>query len=313
MKKIGRLFFKILCVIGIFFLTAEVGLRLAGSYRSIYLVEMWRYGNNHKESVSDRRRHRHRPGTKSEVMGHPVSINAIGLRAPEFTFAPAKKRMLVVGDSITFGFGVAENEAYPKLLEAALPGWEVWNAGVGNYNTEQELEQFLQLAPVIKPHALLMGFFINDLEPPQHQQGWGLGRYSLVVSLPNQIYWVWNTPHANDYAEYHRQLFWQEFPRWKNVVLELKGAAGRERIPLTVLLIPELRGLRSEAFKAEYEAVEKFLRENGIAPCRGDRYFPRDGDSLGREYWAARDDSHPNAAGHDLLARAAIDCIRDLP
>lgn len=64
-----------------------------------------------------------------------VSTNALRLRMPEIGPKPAgTKRILALGDSITHGWGVAADEAWPARLEAELrdrgAAVEVINAGV---------------------------------------------------------------------------------------------------------------------------------------------------------------------------------------
>jgi lysophospholipase L1-like esterase len=74
-----------------------------------------------------------------------VHTNALGLRGADV--APAKPRgtfrILVLGDSFAFGFGVEDGEAFPAVLERVLPppaGYErveVWNAGVAGWSVDQ--------------------------------------------------------------------------------------------------------------------------------------------------------------------------------
>ncbi len=77
------------------------------------------------------------PGaTNAHFMGGAVRVNAHGFRGAEFAIPkPAGTfRILAVGDSVTFGFGVAEEAAFPSLLASSLqaPGQtvEVINAGL---------------------------------------------------------------------------------------------------------------------------------------------------------------------------------------
>ena len=57
-----------------------------------------------------------------------VTTNVSGFRATN-PFPDQAPRILAVGDSVTFGWGVAENESYPYLLGEAL-GVSIENAGV---------------------------------------------------------------------------------------------------------------------------------------------------------------------------------------
>ena len=69
-----------------------------------------------------------------------VRINESGLRDPEHSYERSNniKRILVLGDSFAWGYGVEESDRFSQLLEKAL-NVEVINAGVSGYSTDQEL------------------------------------------------------------------------------------------------------------------------------------------------------------------------------
>lgn len=74
----------------------------------------------------------------------PVRLNALGMRGPEIgPRRPGELRVLVLGDSMAFGHGVLESEAFPFVLEGLLERElgrpvTVGNAGVpGNAHYEQ--------------------------------------------------------------------------------------------------------------------------------------------------------------------------------
>jgi hypothetical protein len=104
--------------------------------------------------------------------GVPVHINSLGLRDPrEYDLQKTRNtfRILVLGDSVTFGHGSIYEHTYPYLLEQQLkawrPGvdWQVWNASVPGYNTSQELAHLLEVGPRFKPDLVVVGFYENDL------------------------------------------------------------------------------------------------------------------------------------------------------
>lgn len=72
-----------------------------------------------------------------------VQTNSLGLRNPELVLPkpPDQTRIVFIGDSFTFGFGVAENEAFPRLvgniLQSQLPARtiEAVNAGMPGVGT----------------------------------------------------------------------------------------------------------------------------------------------------------------------------------
>jgi hypothetical protein len=99
-----------------------------------------------------------------------VVTNSLGLRSPEISAVkkPAVYRCLCLGDSTTFGNAVAQEATYPYRLQEILgatnrAALEVINAGVGGYNTLQEVGLMERLAPTIKPDVVVIGFFLNDI------------------------------------------------------------------------------------------------------------------------------------------------------
>jgi lysophospholipase L1-like esterase len=69
-----------------------------------------------------------------------VRINENGLRDREHSYERQgdSERILVLGDSFAWGYGVEESERFSQLLEKSLDV-EVINAGVSGYSTDQEL------------------------------------------------------------------------------------------------------------------------------------------------------------------------------
>jgi len=69
-----------------------------------------------------------------------VRINENGLRDRQHSYERQNdiERILVLGDSFAWGYGVEETERFSQLLEESLEV-EVINAGVSGYSTDQEL------------------------------------------------------------------------------------------------------------------------------------------------------------------------------
>lgn len=104
--------------------------------------------------------------------GVPVEINSLGFRdSREYALekSPRTFRILVLGDSVTFGHGAISTTTYPYLLEQRLRQWrpdvewQVWNLGVPGYNTRTELEYLREVGPRYRPDLVVVGFFANDL------------------------------------------------------------------------------------------------------------------------------------------------------
>lgn len=112
------------------------------------------------------------PGYRGFFAGVPVHINSLGFRdSREYNLekSPGTFRILVLGDSVTFGHGTLDETTYPFLLEQRLQQWrpdvkwEVWNLGVPGYNTSQELAYLTEVGSRYAPDLVIVGFFANDL------------------------------------------------------------------------------------------------------------------------------------------------------
>jgi lysophospholipase L1-like esterase len=116
------------------------------------------------------------PERDSFTIDVPARTNALGLRdEPLAPKAPGELRVLCLGDSFTFGQGVRFEDTWPELLERCLERAHAGrpiravNAGVGGYDTRQELIWVLAEGRTLEADAVVIGFFWNDLlrnEPP---------------------------------------------------------------------------------------------------------------------------------------------------
>jgi hypothetical protein len=69
----------------------------------------------------------------------------------------------MLGDSFTYGIGVADDETFSARLEALDPRLEVLNTGVNGYGTAQELLLLRDQGLALRPDVVVVVFFWNDL------------------------------------------------------------------------------------------------------------------------------------------------------
>jgi hypothetical protein len=97
-----------------------------------------------------------------------VHVNSMGLRERELGKKQrGETRLLVLGDSFTYGVGVNAKDAWPKQVEKRMKKdgrhWlTVINAGVPQYGTHQEAVWFERIANLVQPDAVLLGVFLGN-------------------------------------------------------------------------------------------------------------------------------------------------------
>src|SRR5262249_16244687 len=110
-------------------------------------------------------------------------INAQGIRddRPVGPKTGGERRLLILGDSITFGAGVRTDQAFPSRMEQALKNtdrpWRVLNGGGTSYYPSQEADWLQLFGWRLEPDALAICFCRNDVCPSRRHEH--LGRESL--------------------------------------------------------------------------------------------------------------------------------------
>lgn len=95
-----------------------------------------------------------------------LSSDARGVRgARDLPLArvPERRRIVVLGDSYTFGEEVSDDETYAARLEALLPGTDVLNLGVHGYGHDQMLLYLREDGIRYQPDLVLLGFVAMDM------------------------------------------------------------------------------------------------------------------------------------------------------
>jgi hypothetical protein len=308
-------------IVGFAVLTISIGIALGAAElaaRAVfdrqgmhYGLEMWKYAKTLKRvSANPRIGHEHVPGTRARLMGTDVRINSIGLRNAEVARDPtgATLRILVLGDSMTFGWGAKEK----KRVAGPDRHVEVVNAGVGNYNTVQEAAYFAERGLALRPDVVLLGFYINDAEPvPTRETGW-LAEHSylyvlassLADALQRKVGW------REGYEDYYARLYREDSHGWQDcrqALADLARLTSARGIALAVVLIPELHfpGGRYP-FDHVHGAVTR------VAAGLGAQVIDLRNAFAGiepRSLWVSPGDAHPNARAHRVIAERIRDEI----
>jgi hypothetical protein len=96
-----------------------------------------------------------------------VSTNSLGLRGTAevaLEKKPGERRLVVCGDSFTFGSGVRDEDVWTEVLAGKLEDVTVLNLGVMGYGLDQECLRFEQLGSKLSPDVVLLGLYGPDIE-----------------------------------------------------------------------------------------------------------------------------------------------------
>lgn len=94
-----------------------------------------------------------------------LSSNKGGLRGTTdyiYERIPGHRRVVVLGDSFTFGEDVSDDETYCARLARAMPGVDVINMGVHGYGYDQMLVTLEEDGVRYQPEVVVIGFLYAD-------------------------------------------------------------------------------------------------------------------------------------------------------
>lgn len=110
-----------------------------------------------------------------ETIPFRVYVNKQGFRNTfDILFPKKKQRILILGDSFTFGSYNPNIHTYPEMLNKIFPDKEFINAGIGGYSIPDEASLFLERAKYTEPDIVILQVLDNDI-------------YGLISSKKNQF------------------------------------------------------------------------------------------------------------------------------
>lgn len=299
----GRLLLALLSL-ALFVALGEGVTRFLNRNGGVYDVETFRYARLLTRPAPEVH-HLQVPGAAAMLQGVEVRINARGLRDRDFDAqAPAGvKRLLLMGDSVTFGWGVAQDRTYAKVCEQELAKtgkYELINAAVVNHTTARMLAFYRQELHTYGAPVVLLAFFINNANESADP---GIRAYldtplEFPVFLYSRLRRV--TARGPDFDTMHRQLYAAENPLYKafserltGFIAELKKA-GKQVI---VVNVPDAAHLDEPKYRYQ-DITDTVLGLARTAGAQTIDLYPAVKGMPARDIVNSAEDRHPNAEGH---------------
>jgi len=284
-------------------------------------LEMWKYAREVKQLAADPLiGHEHAPNRQARLMGVDFRSNSQGLRDREFSFerVPGKLRIVMLGDSLTVGWGVPLEQTFAKRIEqmyaeAGIDA-EVINLGVGNYNTVQEVQAYLTKGYRYRPDVVVLNYFVNDAEPTVAASAPSAlmqACYACVFvagrgdALMRQFF------GRMDWAQYYLSLYGdgtaQGWLAAKAAIGRLAKSARASGARLVIANLPELHDVANYRFGRITDLVRKSAEENGAEFVD---VLPALAEQPPAKLWVTAPDPHPNAYANAFIAKALFEVLQ---
>ena len=241
---------------------------------------------------------------------------------------PGIFRIIALGDSLTYGYGIDEQDTYPKVLETLLNDTfrvEVLNLGVSGAQSEDIYKILQRKLPELQPDLVIYGMCLNDFLPS------GVGQYdnnrAYQVPLPYKEHFIQNTLTGKLLAQRYDALLmrWglrvdffadilRDFDgfqtRFARDVKAMNAFALENGLPPIVAMVLDQYPSTEERRSKIVIAAERHLRDAGI------RLVPSDyiRVNAGRLDWKVSPwEGHPNEKANRVFAQEFAKVLRDLP
>ena len=286
-------------------------------------LEMWKYAREVKIVDPDPLiGHRHGANRKALLMGVMVETNSQGLRDREYSFEKPDGvlRVVMLGDSLTEGWGVPEEDTFVRRVERLYADHgikaEVINTGVGNWNTIQEVEFFMTDAYKYNPDIIVLNYAVNDAEPLPHDRPppfllrhcyscvFLLGRYD---ALHRMIF------GGQDWKDYYLGLFGDGTTQgWidsKAAIKRLADYCRQHQIKLLIASHPELHDAQHYPLQRVTNFVSEAAAEYGVPFVD---LLPYVRDQRSSALVVTPPDPHPNAFADKFFAQGLYEALAKL-
>jgi lysophospholipase L1-like esterase len=197
------------------------------------------------------------PGLDIDFQGGHVQVNSLRFRGPEVSAERPDLRVLCLGESLCFGWGVEYAETYSARLQALLAERsglevEVIDTGTPGYTTHQGLIVLTETGLELKPDIVTVPYVVNDLDRLRFFRNDGLPDHEMPPDSPWRVKLTNGSAHSYSFMLYKR-----------GVLALLKRLAGPRAQAHGLSLGFEAR-VPAEQYDANLRRLAQLCDEHGI-------------------------------------------------
>jgi hypothetical protein len=262
---------------------------------------------------------------------NPPLLNTHGFRERNFSVPHSRDiyRIAVIGDSITYGQGVSEEDRMTNILEGFMNAnhsgliFEALNFGWPGTDTVDHIGFLVQTVVGMQPDFVLLQWFINDVRNDQNLRHstiplvpWSrlhraMLRHSALFYLTDygwiqlQNYLGLSESYADFMLTHFRDADGWRAKRAQELLLNFIEICRRNRLSLGIVLFPALQQEQPLGFLLN--RVLKVCADQQIRCVDLRNTFASVDDSS--TLWVNQFDHHPNRHANELAARAVLDAF----
>jgi lysophospholipase L1-like esterase len=226
----------------------------------------------------------------------------------------------MLGDSLTVGWGVPLQETFSKRIEKLYANdridADVINAGVGNYNTIQEVEYFFAEGYKYRPDVVVLNFFVNDAEPLQptvHPSFIKRNCYSCIFVAGRLDTVLRKFFSKADWTDYYLSLYGDGRAKgWldaKEALRKLADYCRANNIHLLIVSLPELHDVQNYRFQRITDLVHQAAGEFGVPFVDILTHLKTHESS---KLWVTPPDPHPNGFANEFIAQGIYEALQGM-
>ena len=291
--------------VSIFVVLGELTTRFLDRDGRVYDLETYRYARLCTRASAGDLHHVQVPGAVATLQGVEVRINAHGLRDRDYPYAktPGTKRLVLVGDSVSFGWGVPQDRVYAKVAEAQLAKsgkYELIDGAVVNYTTARMLAFYRDELKKYDADVVLLAFFVNNANESADPgvRAWLDTPLELPVFLYSRLKRV--LAKGPDFDTFHHALYSDDNPAFKafrdrvTAFVKERTAEGKT---VVVVNVPDALHLDEPAYRYQ-DITDKVLKLASDAGARTVDLLPAVKGMPAASIVNTPEDRHPNEEGH---------------
>lgn len=266
-----------------------------------YDLEMMKYAINLKEISNNKEVGiLHKKNKTMRLMSANIILNSNGFRNIEEVDLN-KKKILMLGDSMTFGWGA--QTTFSNILENKLKKkYQVLNAGIGNTNTIMQISNFFINHSNYNYDYIILNFFINDLENVEIKNinFFQKNFYSYTFIKSKIVNLLMKSGLLPNWEKFYTETFDNEdlLNKTFDQILKLKEFCEKNNISFVIHNIPELYNLKNYKFNNQTMKIKNFANDNNIRFINSLEALAYHNE---KDLWVSISDRHANDKSHEII------------